>query len=160
MEIKTVSMEIPEWCNIIIGHAHFIKTAEDLFEVMVNSVPQVKFGLAFCEASGPCLIRVEGNDETLKEIAVRNAGQIGAGHTFVLVIRDAYPINCLNAVKGCLEVCTVHCATANPVDVIVVETPKGNGIMGVIDGSSPKGVESAEDLRKRRDFLRSIGYKL
>jgi len=160
MEIKTVKMEIPEGCNIIIGHAHFIKTAEDLFEIMVNSVPQAKFGIAFCEASGPCLIRVEGNDEKLKEVAIRSARDIGAGHTFVLLIKDAYPVNCLNAIKHCPEVCTIHCATANPVELIVAETGNGRGIMGVIDGSTPQGLESKEDLSKRREFLRKIGYKL
>ena len=160
MEIKTIKMEIPDGCNIIIGHAHFIKTAEDLYEVMVNSVPQAKFGLAFCEASDPCLIRVEGNEEKLKEAAINNAMEIGAGHTFVILIKDAYPINVLNAIKHCPEVCTIYCATANPVEVIVAELSTGRGVMGVIDGMGPKGVEGKENISRRRKFLRKIGYKL
>ena len=160
MEIKTNKMEIPDGCNIIIGHAHFIKTAEDLYEVMVNSVPQAKFGLAFCEASDPCLIRVEGNEEKLKEAAINNAMEIGAGHTFIILIKDAYPINVLNAIKHCPEVCTIYCATANPVEVIVAELSTGRGVMGVIDGMGPKGVEGKENISRRRKFLRKIGYKL
>ena len=160
MEIKTIKMEIPDGCNIIIGHAHFIKTAEDLYEVMVNSVPQAKFGLAFSEASEPCLIRFEGNEEKLKVAAISNAMEIGAGHTFVILIRDAYPINVLNAIKHCPEVCTIYCATANPVEVIVAELSTGRGVMGVIDGMGPKGVEGKENVSRRREFLRKIGYKL
>ena len=160
MEIKTVKMEIPDGCNIVIGHAHFIKTAEDLYEVMVNSVPQAKFGLAFNEASDPCLIRVEGNEDKLKEVATQNAMAIGAGHAFVILMKDAYPINVLNAIKQCPEVCTVYCATANPVDVIVAEMSSGRGVIGVIDGMSPKGVEGKENVSRRREFLRKVGYKL
>lgn len=160
MEITTVKMEIPEGCNIIIGHAHFIKTAEDLYEVIVNSVPQAKFGIAFNEASDPCLIRVEGNEGKLREVAANNAMAIGAGHTFVILIKDAYPINVLNAIKHCPEVCTIYCATANPVEVIVAEPDAGRGVMGVIDGMSPKGVEGKENVSRRREFLRKIGYKL
>ena len=160
MEIKTVALEIPEGANIIIGQTHFIKTAEDLYEVMVNAVPGIKFGVAFCEASGPCLVRAEGNDSALKEIAIRNAANIAAGHTFVILIKEAFPVNVLNSIKTCPEVCSVFCATANPVQVIVAETEQGIGIMGVIDGYSPKGVETEKDVQNRKQFLRNIGYKL
>lgn len=160
MEIKTVKMEIPGEANIIIGQSHFIKTAEDLYEIVVNSVPQAKFGIAFCEASGPCLIRAEGNDEELKETAIKNANALASGHSFVLLLKDAFPINILNAIKQCPEVCSIYCATANPVEAIVVETEQGRGILGVIDGFKPKGIESAGDIDKRKDFLRKIGYKL
>ncbi|MBM4066879.1 MAG: hypothetical protein FJ266_14815 [Planctomycetes bacterium] len=160
MEIKTVVMEIPEGANIIIGQTHFIKTTEDLYEVMVNGVPGIKFGIAFCEASGPCLVRAEGNDSTLKEIAIRNAGNIAAGHTFVVLIKEAFPVNVLNSIKACPEVCSIYCATANPVQVIVAEAEQGRGIMGVIDGYRPKGVETEKDVQNRKQFLRKIGYKL
>jgi adenosine/AMP kinase len=159
MELKTVTMEIPDEANIIIGQSHFIKTVEDLYEIMVTSVPQAKFGIAFCEASGPCLIRTEGNDETLKETAMRNAHTLAAGHCFVLVLKNAFPINVSNAIKQCSEVCSLYCATANPVEVIVAETEQGRGILGVIDGFKPKGIESAQDMDTRKDFLRKIGYK-
>jgi len=160
MEIKTVALEIPEGANIIIGQTHFIKTTEDLYEVMVNAVPGIKFGIAFCEASGPCLVRAEGNDSALKEIAIRNAANIAAGHTFVVLIKEAFPVNVLNSIKTCPEVCSVFCATANPVQVIVAETEQGRGIMGVIDGYRPKGVETEKDVQNRKQFLRKIGYKL
>ena len=160
MEIKTVKMEIPGEANIIIGQSHFIKTAEDLYEIVVNSVPQAKFGIAFCEASGPCLIRAEGNDEELKETAIKNASTLASGHSFVLLLKNAFPINILNAIKQCPEVCSIYCATANPVEAIVVETEQGRGILGVIDGFKPKGIESAGEIDKRKDFLRKIGYKL
>jgi len=160
MEIKTIIMEIPEGANIIIGQTHFIKTAEDLYEVMVNGVPGIKFGIAFCEASGPCLVRAEGNDSALKEVAIRNASNIAAGHTFVILIKEAFPVNVLNAIKACPEVCSIFCATANPVQVIVAETEQGRGIMGVIDGYSPKNVETEKDVQDRKQFLRKIGYKL
>ena len=160
MEIKIVAIEIPQDCNIIIGQSHFIKTVEDLHEVMVTNSSQVKFGLAFCEASGPCLIRVSGNDESLQEVAQKNAMAIAAGHSFIILMKDAYPINFLNAIKQSPEVCNIYCATANPVEVIVVETEQGRGIIGVVDGSSPRGVESPEDVKARKDFLRQIGYKL
>jgi len=160
MEIKTVKMEIPGKANIIVGQSHFIKTAEDLYEIVVNSVPQAKFGIAFCEASGPCLIRAEGNDEELKETAIKNASTLASGHSFVLLLKNAFPINILNAIKQCPEVCSLYCATANPVEAIVVETEQGRGILGVIDGFKPKGIEAAGDIDKRKDFLRKIGYKL
>jgi adenosine/AMP kinase len=160
MELKTVKMVYPEGANIIIGQTHFIKTAEDLYEVMVNSSPQLKFGLAFSEASGPCLIRGEGNDEELKDAAIKNVETLGAGHTFVIILRDGYPVNVLNGIKACREVCSIFCATANPVEVIVAQTGQGRGVLGVIDGFKPKGVETEEDVRTRRKFLRQIGYKL
>ncbi len=160
MEIKTIRMEIPEGTNIIIGQTHFIKTAEDLYEVMVNSVPGIKFGVAFCEASGPCLVRAEGNDMELKDVAARNAFTIAAGHTFVIVLKDAFPVNVLNAIKHCPEICSIFCATANPVEVIIAETELGRGVMGVIDGYKPKGIEGEDDVKTRKEFLRKIGYKL
>ncbi|MEW6734828.1 MAG: adenosine-specific kinase [Acidobacteriota bacterium] len=160
MELKSAKIEIPEGGNIIVGHAHFIKTVEDLYEILVGASPHVKFGVAFCEASGPCLIRVSGNDETLQEIAVKNAQAIGAGHTFVILLKEGYPINFLNAIKSCQEVCTIHCATANPVEMIIAQTDQGRGILGVIDGASPKAVEGPQDVEARRSLLRRFGYKL
>jgi uncharacterized protein len=160
MELKTVTMNIPEGCNLILGQTHFIKTVEDLYEIMVGISSQVKFGIAFCEASGDCLIRVAGNEPSLKEIAIENAQNLGAGHSFVILLKDAYPIDFLNAIKQCPEVCNIYCATANPVEVVVAETTQGRGILGVIDGFSPKGVETEEDVKARRQFLRQIGYKL
>lgn len=160
MELKSVKLEIPEGANIIVGQSHFIKTVEDLYEIMVNALPRSRFGIAFCEASGACLIRQEGNDEELKKVAVRNAQAIGAGHTFVMVLLDAYPINVLNAIKNCPEVCSILCATANPLEVIIAETAQGRGILGVIDGFSSKGVEGPEDVKWRKELLRKIGYKL
>lgn len=160
MELKVVKMEIPEEANLILGQTHFIKTAEDLYEVMVNSVPGMRFGIAFCEASGPCLVRAEGNDEALKAAAIRNAQALGAGHTFVVLIQGGYPVNVLNGIKACREVCSVFCATANPVEAIVAETEQGRGVVGVVDGFPPKGVETEEDVAVRKEFLRKIGYKL
>ncbi len=160
MELLSVRMNIPESANLILGHAHFIKTAEDLYEVVVNTVPGAKFAVAFNEASGPCLTRVEANDDDLRRAAVSNAQAIGAGHAFVLLIRQAYPINLLGRVRDCFEVCTIYCATANPVEVIVVQTGQGRGILGVVDGSSSSGVEGIEDARHRHEFVRKIGYKL
>ena len=159
MEMTTVKMEIPDEANIIIGQTHFIKTVEDIYEIMVNSVPQAQFGLAFCEASGPCLVRTEGNDDSLKETAIRNAHTLAAGHSFVLLIKNAFPINVLNAIKQCREVCSIYCATANPVEVIIAETVQGRGILGVIDGFKPEGTESEQDIDARKGFLRKIGYK-
>jgi adenosine/AMP kinase len=160
MELKSVRLEFPEGANIIVGQSHFIKTVEDLYEIMVGAVPRCRFGVAFCEASGVCLIRVEGNDEEMKKVALRNAQALGAGHTFVLVLQDAFPINVLPAIKGCSEVCSIFCATANPVEVILAETSQGRGILGVVDGSSPKGVEGDADVQWRKGLLRKIGYKL
>jgi adenosine/AMP kinase len=160
MELKTVKLEIPEGTNLIFGQTHFIKTVEDLYEIMAGSMPKARFGIAFCEASGVCLIRVEGNDEGLKKTAVRNAQAVGAGHTFVLILGDAYPVNVLNAIKNCPEVCSIYCATANPVEVILAETSQGRGVLGVIDGYSPKGVEGPADVQWRKDLLRKIGYKI
>jgi adenosine/AMP kinase len=139
---------------------HFIKTVEDLYEVMVGTSSQVKFGIAFCEASGDCLIRSAGNDQSLQTMATKNAQAIAAGHSFVILLQNAYPINFLNAIKQCPEVCTIYCATANPVQVIIAETQQGRGILGVVDGFSPKGVETAEDVEARQSLLRRIGYKL
>lgn len=160
METRTVRMQIPEGANLILGHAHFIKTAEDLYEAVVNTVPGAKFAVAFSEASGPCLIRVESNDDDLRRVAILNAQSIAAGHTFVLLVKQAYPINLLSRIRDCFEVCSIYCATANPVEVIVMETEQGRAILGVVDGASPKGVEGPEDARKRREFVRKIGYKL
>jgi len=159
MELKNIPLAIPPGCNIIIGQSHFIKTVEDLYETVVTGCPNAKFGLAFCEASGPCLIRIEGNDEELRRSAAEHAMSVGAGHAFIILLKDAFPINVLNAVKACQEVCTVYCATANPVQVIAVETEQGRGILGVVDGSSPKGVETEPDMQARREFLRNIAYK-
>jgi adenosine/AMP kinase len=160
MEFHSVRMEIPEGANLILGQAHFIKTAEDLYEVVVNTVPGAKFAIAFNEASGPCLTRVEANDDELRRIAIDNAQAIAAGHVFVLLIRQAYPINLLNRVRDCFEVCSIYCATANPMEVIVAQTPHGRGVMGVVDGSPPKGVEGPEEAKQRHEFVRKIGYKL
>ena len=160
MELKSIRMEFPEGANIIVGTAHFIKTAEDLYEIIATGVAGAKFGVAFSEASGPCLVRAEGNDEEMKALAVKNSSAIGAGHSFVIVLKDAYPVNVLNAVKSCQEVCTVWCATANPLEVLVAETPQGRGIIGVVDGFGPKGVETGKDRTDRKELLRKIGYKL
>ncbi|MEV0671814.1 adenosine-specific kinase [Mycobacterium sp. NPDC050441] len=155
-----VSVDKPDDLNVVIGQAHFIKTVEDLHEALVGVSPTLRFGLAFCEASGPRLVRRSGNDPDLVELAVRNALAIAAGHTFVIFLREGFPVNVLNPIKGVPEVCSIFCATANPVDVLVVVTPLGRGIAGVIDGQSPLGVESDDDIAARRDLLRAIGYKL
>jgi adenosine/AMP kinase len=160
MELKTVKLEIPEGYNIILGQTHFIKTVEDLYEIMASTVPNARFGIAFCEASGACLLRIEGNDEDLKKKAETMGLEISAGHTFVVVMRDAFPINVLNAIKMCQEVCSIYCATANPVEVIIAETNQGRGIMGVIDGFPPKGVEKEDGVAWRKDLLRKFKYKL
>jgi len=159
MELKAISLEIPENGNIIVGQSHFIKTVEDLYEAVVNTVPQMKFGVAFNEASGACLTRVEGNDEALKANATRNATAIAAGHIFVLSLREGFPINLLARIKEVPEVVNIFCATANPVEVIVAESEQGRGILGVIDGAPPKGVEDEEAAKWRHGFLRKIGYK-
>jgi len=160
LKLETVRIDFPEDCNIVLGLSHFIKTVEDLYEVVAGSVPNAKFGLAFCEASGERLIRHEGNDEELRSKAVENMLKIGAGHSFLIILKGAYPINILNAVKQVQEVCTVLCATSNPVEVVVAETEQGRGILGVIDGFKPKGVEKPENAAERKEFLRRIGYKL
>jgi uncharacterized protein len=160
MELLSVRMEIPKGANLIIGQSHFIKTAEDLYEVVVNTVPGAKFAVAFNEASGPCLVRVEANDDELRRVAIANAQLIAAGHVFVLLIRQAYPINLIGRVRDCFEVCSIFCATANPVEVLLARTEQGCGVLGVIDGNSPKGVESPEDAKRRHEFVRKIGYKL
>jgi adenosine/AMP kinase len=159
MELHIEKIDVPEDYNIIFGQSHFIKTVEDLYEAIVNSVPTAKFGLAFNEASGPCLVRKDGNDPELLELAVKNIRKIGAGHTFLIVLKDAYPINVLPSVKDCREVVRIFCATSNPVQVIVAETEQGRGVLGVIDGSSPKGVELDTDITNRKQFLINIGYK-
>lgn len=160
MDIKLVKIETIKDCNIILGTAHFIKTIEDLYEALVESVPNIKFGVGFCESSGPCLVRSEGNDEELKHQATETAYKIGCGHSFIIFIRDAYPINVLNKIKGISEVCTIHAATANPLQVVVCETEQGRGILGVIDGLGSKGIETEKDVKARKRFLREIGYKL
>ena len=159
MELKSVLLEIPENANLIFGQSHFIKTVEDLYEAIVNTVPQARFGIAFCEASGACLIRVEGNDEALRRAAIRNAQAVAAGHTFVICLRDAFPINLLTRIKDVPEVVGLFCATANPVEVIIIESELGRGVLGVIDGSSPQGVEGPEDIEWRHNLLRKFGYK-
>jgi len=159
MELKLVPLEIPENGNLILGQSHFIKTVEDIYEAIVNTVPQMKFAVAFNEASGPCLIRVDGNDDALKALAAKNASAIAAGHTFVVVMREGYPINILGCIKGVPEVCSIFCATSNPVEAVIAESDQGRGVLGVIDGFPPKGVETPDDAEKRRAFLRMIGYK-
>ncbi len=160
METKIVKVEKPAEVNIIIGQSHFIKTVEDIYEAMVGSVPGIKFGMAFCESSGACLVRAEGTDEELKNLAVKNALAIGAGHIFVILMKDSYPINVLRAIKDVPEVCSVYCASANPVEVLIAETEQGRGILGVIDGAKPKGIETDADIKWRKDLLRKIGYKI
>ncbi|MFH1222130.1 MAG: adenosine-specific kinase [Candidatus Micrarchaeota archaeon] len=159
MEIKAVEIAVPENCNVILGQTHFIKSVEDLYEALVESGPSIKFGLAFSEASGKCLVRSDGNDEKLIELAEKAAMEIAAGHSFIIFMKDAYPINVLNRIKNLSEVCNVFAATANPLQVIVAETAMGRGVMGVVDGSRPKGVETATDKQWRKDFLRKINYK-
>jgi uncharacterized protein len=160
MELLTVRLDIPKDANLILGQSHFIKTVEDLHEAIMNTVPGVKFAVAFNEASGPCLVRVEANDEELRAAAVSNALAIGAGHAFVVLVRQAFPINLLSRIRDCFEVCNIFCATANPVEVVLTQTEQGRAVLGVVDGSPPKGVEGPEDVKVRRSFLRKIGYKL
>ena len=159
MDIKAVKIIKTDELNMILGHSHFIKTVEDIYEAMVNTVPGAKFGLAFCEASGPCLVRHTGTDEELVELAKKNAYNLSAGHSFILFMRDMFPVNVLNAIKNVPEVCRIFCATANPVEVLVVETELGRGIVGVVDGFSSKGIETQADIQERKKFLRTIGYK-
>lgn len=159
-KIDVVKINKPQNANIIIGQAHFIKTVEDIYEALVSGVPNIKFAVAFCEASGACKVRVEGTDESLKKAVADNAVRVACGHSFFVILEGAYPINVLNALKGVPEVCSIFCATANPLEVVVIETALGRGIIGVVDGSSPKGIEEASDIIWRKDFLRKIGYKL
>lgn len=159
MELERVKIEKPEGLNIVLGQTHFIKSAEDMYEAIVNSVPQAKFGVAFCEASSKCLVRVEGNDDEMRSIASKNALRIGAGHSFIIAMKDAYPINILRALREVPELCHIICASANEVEVIVAVNENGRGIMGVIDGERPRGVETENDVAERREFLRRIGYK-
>jgi uncharacterized protein len=159
MQLVQVKLEIPENANIIVGQSHFIKTVEDLYEAIVNTVPQAKFGIAFNEASGACLTRVDGNDPDLKSVATRNAQSIGAGHVFVIAMTQSYPINLLGRIRDIPEMCAIFCATANPVEVIVAETEQGRGVLGVIDGFPPKGIETETDVEWRHGLLRKIGYK-
>jgi adenosine/AMP kinase len=160
MELLTVRIEKPEDMNFILGHSHFIKTVEDLFEAIVQTNPAMKFGVAFCEASGPALVRWIGNEQELVDLAVRNASAIGAGHSFIIMMRNGFPINILNTIKQVPEVTRIFCATANPTEVIVAETEQGRAILGVVDGVKPLGVESDDDIAERKRFLRMIGYKL
>ena len=160
MNLLTVAIEKPADMNFILGHSHFIKTVEDIHEAMVSTAPSARFGLAFCEASGPCLVRVSGNDQALQELAARNASAIGAGHSFILMLENAFPVNVLNTIKAVPEVCRVFCATANPAVVILAEEHGGRAILGVVDGASPKGIETDADRQARVSFLRKIGYKL
>lgn len=160
MDIKNIRVNKPENVNVILGQSHFIKTVEDVYEALVNTVPTIKFGVAFCEASGKCLVRAEGNDEELKKIAIDNVLNIAAGHSFIIIMREAYPINVMGALRNVPEICRIFCATANPLEVLVVDSDQGRGIIGVIDGEKPKGVEAEDDVVWRKDLLRTIKYKL
>ena len=160
MELKSIRIEKPEATNFILGHSHFIKTVEDLHEAIVQTVPHMKFGIAFCEASGPALVRWSGNDATLVELAKKNAFAISSGHAFIIFMEEGFPVNILKTIQNVSEVCTIFCATANPVEVIVAESEQGRGILGVIDGERSKGIETDADINVRKEFLRKIGYKL
>jgi adenosine/AMP kinase len=160
IELATVKVDPPKDCNTILGMAHFIKTVEDLYEALVNAVPNIKFGIGFCESSGPCLIRCEGNEKDLTELAAQKAFEIGCGHSFLIYIRNGYPINVLDKIKNVPEVCTIFAATANPLEILIAETEQGRGIIGVVDGYKSKGIETQDDINERREFLRKIGYKL
>ena len=160
MKFQLVKIEVPKDCNVVLGTAHFIKTVEDLYEAMKNAAPNISFGIGFCESSGPCLVRSEGNDQELLALASKYAFQLSCGHSFIIFMRNAYPLNVLDKIKQVPEVCTIHAATANPLEVVIAETEQGRGILGVIDGFKSKGIETAEDAKARRHFLRKIGYKL
>jgi adenosine/AMP kinase len=160
LELKTVKIDPPKDCNVVLGMAHFIKTIEDLYEALVNAVPNIKFGIGFCESSGPCLVRHEGNDDELRRSAAEKAFEIACGHSFVIYLKNAYPINILDKIKQVPEVCTIFAATANPLEIIIAETAQGRGIIGVVDGLKSKGIETDENIQERREFLRKIGYKL
>ena len=159
MELKTVKIEVPEGCNVIVGRSHFIKSVEDIHECLVNCVPNIKFGIAFCEASGKCLVRHSGNDEELEKLASEKALEIACGHTFIIFLKNAYPINVLPRLKQVPEVVSIYAATANPIEIVIGETEQGRAILGVVDGFKPKGIEGEEDIRERKEFLRKIGYK-
>jgi len=160
LQFRTVKIEALENCNVILGMAHFIKTVEDLYEALVNAVPNIKFGIGFCESSGPCLVRHEGNNEELRRLAAEKAFEIACGHSFIIFLKNAYPINVLDKINKVPEVCTIYAATSNPLEIIIAETKQGRGIVGVIDGLKSKGIETEEDIRARKEFLRKIGYKL
>ena len=160
MQFHTIKVEPKQDCNIILGTAHFIKTTEDLYEALVNAVPNIKFGLAFCESSGPCLVRHEGTDQQLRQLAAKTALEIACGHSFIIILKNAYPINVLDKIKNVPEVCTIHAATANPIEIIIAETKQGRGILGVIDGNKTKAIETTQNIKERKKFLRKIGYKL
>ena len=159
MNLEEYSLKMPDGCNVILGQSHFIKTAEDLYEAMVTASASVKFGLAFSEASGPCLVRTEGNDEELKQLAGKTLMDIGCGHTFIIILKNAFPINFLGAIKAVPEVCNIMAATANPLTIVIARSEQGGGIMGVIDGFAPNGIEGEKDIAARKKFLRDIGYK-
>ena len=160
MEFKLVKIEVPKNCNVVLGTANFIKTVEDLYEALKNSVPDIKFGIGFCESSGSCLVRIEGNDEELKSLASKYAFELACGHSFVIFIKNAYTINVLEKVRQVPEVCTIHATTANPLEIVVAETDQGRGVIGVVDGMQSRGIENEEAIKARREFLRKIGYKL
>jgi len=160
LEFRIVKVETPKDSNVILGMAHFIKTVEDLYEALVNAVPNIRFGIGFCESSGPCLVRHEGNDEELRQLAKDKAFEIACGHSFIIYIKNAYPINVLDKIKEVPETCTVYAATSNPLEIIIAETGQGRGIIGVVDGMKSKGIETEKDVKTRKEFLRKIGYKL
>jgi adenosine/AMP kinase len=160
LETKVLDVQVPEGCNVILGQSHFIKTVEDLYEALVNAVPNIRFGLAFCESSGPCLVRFEGNDPQLKELASKTSLQLAAGHTFIIFMRNAFPINVLDKIKSVPEVCNIFMATANSFQVVMAETEQGRGVLGVVDGFATKGIEDEKDAAERKQFLRKIGYKV
>ena len=160
IEFKSVKIDPPQDCSVILGMAHFIKTVEDLYEALVNSVPNIKFGIGFCESSGPCLVRHEGNEVELRQLAAEKAFEIACGHSFLIYLKNAYPINVLDKIKKVPELCTIFAATSNPLEILIAETVQGRGIIGVIDGSKSKGIETDENIRERKEFLRKIGYKL
>ncbi len=160
LKFDAVKVELPEGCSAILGTAHFIKTVEDLYEAMVSSVAEIKFGIGFCESSGPCLVRHEGTDAELRGLAAAKAYELACGHSFIIIMKGAYPINVLNRLKDVSEVCSIHAATSNPLEIIVAETEQGRGIVGVIDGLKSKGIETESDIKSRKEFLRKIGYKL
>jgi adenosine/AMP kinase len=160
LEFGIVKIETPKDCNVILGMAHFIKTVEDLYEALVNAVPNIRFGIGFCESSGPCLVRHEGNDPELRQLAKDKAFEIACGHSFIVFLKNAYPINVLDKIRRIPEICTVYAATSNPLEIIIAETKQGKGIIGVVDGLKSKGIETEKDIRARKEFLRKIGYKL